>query len=93
MKPVLDDTETILNASVLTAADVVHKRVRCPVCGIFVFKRWPEGWDGHASSNVSCKGLSSRGAALRKEEFKDATRHLFRGNRGLTRSRVRGKDK
>ena len=39
MKPQLSSAGTILNAAVLTAADVVHKRVLCPACMEKEFKR------------------------------------------------------
>jgi hypothetical protein len=45
MKPQLSSGGTILNAAVLTAADVVHKRVLCPACMEKEFERWPGGWD------------------------------------------------
>lgn len=54
MKPQLSSGRTILNAAVLTADDVVHKRVLCPACMEHEFKMWPEGWDAHAVHR--CKG-------------------------------------
>ncbi|MGE5487178.1 MAG: hypothetical protein ACM3ZB_05070 [bacterium] len=38
----------ITNADELTALDLFHEKVLCPVCGEKVFAMWPEGWDGHA---------------------------------------------
>jgi hypothetical protein len=54
MKPQLSSTGTILNAAVLSAADVAHKRVLCPACMEKEFEMWPEGWDAHAAHR--CKG-------------------------------------
>ena len=67
---------TILNAAVLVAADVAHKRVLCPACMEKEFERWPEGWDAHAAHR--CKGLSEGTPRERKAEFKHALAHLFR---------------
>ena len=76
MKPVKDTDGTILNASVLQATDVVHKRVLCPACGQKVFVMWPEGWDGHAAWR--CDGLSSTEREARKAEYKQVLGYLFR---------------
>ena len=76
MKPVKDADGTILNAAVLRDSQVVRKRVRCPGCGVKVFKKWPGGWDGHAAN--SCSGLESTSEVDRKTEFKTAFRTLFR---------------
>lgn len=67
---------TILNAAVLSAADVAHERVICPICMEKVFEMWPEGWDAHAAH--TCKGLEGESPETRKPEFKSALRHLFR---------------
>ena len=67
---------TILNAAVLTAADVVHQRVLCPACMTKVFESWPEGWDAHAAHR--CTALSEATPVKRKAEFKQALAHLFR---------------
>ena len=76
MKAVKDADGTILNAAVLHARDVVHKRVLCPACGQKVFVMWPEGWDGHAAWR--CDGLGSESREDRKAEYKQTLGHLFR---------------
>jgi hypothetical protein len=76
MKPQLSKTGTILNAAVLSAADLVHKRVLCPACMEKEFARWPEGWDAHAAHR--CKGLDGGSTESRKAEFKQKLGHLFR---------------
>lgn len=76
MKPQLSSDGTILNAAVLTAADVVHKRVLCPVCMEKVFAMWPEGWDAHAAHR--CGGVESGSPEDRKAAFRLAVGHLFR---------------
>ena len=50
------------------------KAKNCPACGQR-FRRWPFGWDSHAAHR--CTGLSSKGAAARKAEFKRKFGHLF----------------
>jgi hypothetical protein len=75
MKTVRNSDGVIVNAAVLTAADVVHQPVLCPACGQLL-KKWPEGWDAHAAHK--CKGLSCKTAKNRKAEFKRALNHLFR---------------
>ena len=60
----------------LTAAEVVHETVLCPACHEFVFKMWPEGWDGH--SGWKCLGLASSDIPGRKREFKQRFGFLFR---------------
>jgi len=67
---------TILNAAVLTAAEVAHERVLCPACMDHSFTMWPEGWDAHAAHR--CKGLDEGTAQARKAEFKRVLSHLFR---------------
>jgi hypothetical protein len=67
---------TILNAAVLCAQDVVHKRVLCPACMDKVFEMWPEGWDAHAAHR--CSGVSDGSVEARKAEFKEVLGHLFR---------------
>ena len=75
MQPVADQHGTILNALVLTADQITHKRVRCPVCSMKDFAMWPEGWDAHAAHK--CAGLDDGPAEQRKQQFHAATRHLF----------------
>lgn len=75
MEVVSDQQGTILNAAVLGAQDVVHKRVLCPACGRKVFAMWPEGWDAHAATQ--CGGLDDGSAEERKREFKTRLSHLF----------------
>ena len=76
MKPQLSSDNTILNAAVLTAADVAHKRVLCPVCMEKVFAMWPEGWDAHAAHR--CPGLEHGPIDARKAAYRKALGHLFR---------------
>jgi hypothetical protein len=76
MKAQLSSGGTILNAAVLTAADVVNKRVLCPACMEKEFERWPGGWDAHAAH--SCKGVQGLSPEARKAEFKRVLGHLFR---------------
>jgi len=76
MKPVTDTNGTIQNAMVLTAHQVTHKRVRCPVCAMMDFEKWPEGWDAHATHK--CTGLDNGTPEERKQQFRAVTRHLFR---------------
>ena len=76
MKPVLDSDGVILNAAVLSADHVIHRRVLCPRCGSKVFERWPDGWDAHAASR--CRGLESEGQTALKAEYKATFRTLFR---------------
>jgi hypothetical protein len=76
MRPQHSSGGTILNAAVLVAADVVHKRVLCPACMDKEFERWPEGWDAHAAHR--CKGLQEGTPQARKAEFKRVLGHLFR---------------
>jgi hypothetical protein len=68
---------TILNAAVLSAAEVAHERVLCPACMSKVFERWPEGWDAHAAHR--CEGVSLGTPEERKAEFRRVLGHLFRG--------------
>ena len=74
MKILHDSEQYIVNASVLTAANLHMQHVRCPACADFGFFRWPSGWDGHAQV---CKGLSDGSVEERKKEFKSALGHLF----------------
>lgn len=76
MKPQLSQDGTILNAAVLTAADVAHNRVLCPACMEKVFAMWPEGWDAHAAHR--CPGMEPGPAEARKAEFRRVLGHLFR---------------
>ena len=76
MKPQLSSGGTILNAAVLTAAHVVHKRLLCPACMEKEFERWPGGWDAHAAHG--CKGVDGATPEERKAEFKRVLGHLFR---------------
>ena len=76
MKPQLGKDGTILNAAVLTAADVAHKQVLCPACMEKVFVMWPEGWDAHAAHR--CQGLDAGSPDVRKAEFRRVLGHLFR---------------
>ena len=76
MKPQLSSGGVILNAAVLTATDVVHKRILCPACMEKEFERWPEGWDAHAAHR--CKGVDGATPQARKTEFKRVLGHLFR---------------
>jgi hypothetical protein len=80
MKAQLSSDGTILNAAVLTADDVAHKRVLCPACMEKEFEMWPEGWDAHAAHR--CKGLDTGTPQTRKAEFKRVLGHLFRSSRG-----------
>jgi len=75
MKPVLQNN-VIINAAVLSADDVTHRRVICPACGKFEFQMWPEGWDAHAEHR--CEGLTSGTPEERKKEFKSKLKHLFK---------------
>jgi hypothetical protein len=66
----------IENTAGLSVDQVVHERVRCPACQVFVFQMWPDGWDAHS---VRCGGLQQFATAKRrKEAFKVSYRHLFR---------------
>ncbi len=76
MRPQLSANGTILNAAVLTASDVAHKRVLCPGCMEKEFEMWPEGWDAHAA--YRCKGVDGNSPQARKAEFKQILGHLFR---------------
>jgi hypothetical protein len=76
MKPQLSSTGTILNAAVLSAVDVAHKRVLCPACMEKEFEMWPEGWDAHAAHR--CKGVEGATPQERKAEYKRVLNHLFR---------------
>ncbi len=76
MKIVRDRNDTIINAMILTADQVANQRVRCPVCGVKEFIKWPEGWDGHAG--YRCAALTATNIELRKKEFKQVASHLFR---------------
>jgi len=76
MRPQLSSTGIILNAAVLTAAEVAHKRVLCPACMEEEFEMWPEGWDAHAAH--WCKGLEGATPQERRAEFKRALGHLLR---------------
>jgi hypothetical protein len=75
MNIIRNKTGTIINAMVLAAKQVAHENVRCPVCGEMDFKKWPEGWDGHAGSK--CAALTATTPEARRKQFKDAARHLF----------------
>lgn len=44
--PRRDREGVIINAHELTAAQVAHKKVRCPACEKLTFKMWPEGRSG-----------------------------------------------
>lgn len=66
----------IEGADDLTAAEVVHRRVRCPACQEKVFERWPDGWDAHAAHR--CQGLAAATEGGRKAEFRERYSHLFR---------------
>jgi hypothetical protein len=76
MKPQLSSNGTILNAAVLTPADLTHKRVLCPACMDKEFAMWPDGWDAHAAHK--CKGVDEGTPEARKAEFKRKLSHLFR---------------
>jgi hypothetical protein len=76
MRPQLSSMGTILNAAVLTPAQVIHKRVLCPACMEKEFVMWPEGWDAHAAHK--CKGLDAESPEGRKAEYKRSLGHLFR---------------
>jgi hypothetical protein len=67
---------SIRNAMALTASDIVHERVVCPLCSDMVFEMWPEGWDAHAEHR--CRGVSGATVEERKADFKRLTLHLFR---------------
>jgi hypothetical protein len=43
MKILLDSEQYIVNASVLTAAELHMQHVRCPACAEFGFFLWPSG--------------------------------------------------
>jgi len=66
---------SITNAAALTAADVTHDRVLCPICERKVFAMWPEGWDMHAAHKCRVAGETHE---ERKAAFKRQLRHLFR---------------
>ena len=66
----------ILNASDLTADDLVQQRVLCPACGDMTFAMWPEGWDSHAAHR--CAGIQGATPEARKAAFKHRYDHLFR---------------
>jgi hypothetical protein len=76
MQPIMRSDGAIINALELRAADVSHKKVLCPCCHEFVFKMWPEGWDGH--SGYKCSGLAASAIDGRKGEFKTRFGFLFR---------------
>jgi hypothetical protein len=69
---------TILNAALLSAAEVAHDRVLCPACTYKVFEKWPEGWDAHAAHR--CEGVNPGTPEERKAEFRRVLGHLFRGS-------------
>lgn len=71
-----DADGAILNATDLSADDVVGERVLCPGCRQKVFVSWPEGWDAHAAHR--CSGVAGRTPEERKASFKDRFGHLFR---------------
>ena len=71
-----DENGYITNAIDLTADDVAHQKVLCPLCSQR-FEMWPEGWDAHASSITRCN-LSAATKEERKSEYKATLRHLFR---------------
>ena len=66
---------TILNAAVLSAAEVAHERVLCPACMYEVFEKWPESWDTHAVHR--CEGLNPGSPEERRAEFRRVLGHLF----------------
>ena len=78
MKTIRGSDGTILNAAVLSADDVAHEQVMCPICADKVFTMWPEGWDAHAVHR--CAGLDAGSAEARKAQYKTALRHLFRAS-------------
>lgn len=55
-------------------ANPVHQRT-CPACGMFVFKRWPFGWDAHSAHR--CTGVEGTNPEERKAEFRQRFGHLF----------------
>ncbi len=67
-----------INPNGLTAKDVSGKNVLCPACQrkVFVFARWPFGWDAHAAH--SCDGLEAGTPDARKREYKTRFEHLFK---------------
>ena len=65
-----------MNAAVLSAALLAHRRVLCPICMEKVFEMWPVGWDAHAAHK--CAGLDDGTEQERKAAFKGALSHLFR---------------
>lgn len=79
MTPVRTSDGVITNGADLSAADVAHKKVICPACGVFVFQMWPEGWDAHAAHR--CAGLCATPVDDRKREFRSRFSHLFRSPR------------
>jgi uncharacterized protein (DUF433 family) len=66
----------IINATELPAENLTHDKVLCPACRVFVFQKWPEGWDGH--SGWKCTGLEGSDVEERKTEFKLRFALLFR---------------
>jgi hypothetical protein len=76
VRPQLSRTGVILNASVLTPDQLVHKCVLCPACMDKEFAMWPEGWDAHAAHK--CKGVDEGSPEQRKAEYKRSLGHLFR---------------
>lgn len=50
-----------------SVSDTDHQR-SCPACNKHIFKRWPFGWDAHATHR--CTGLTEVEPEARKKEFR-----------------------
>lgn len=50
-------------------------RMECPACGVFVFERWPLGWDAHAVH--TCTGLDATDPIDRKVEYRRRFAEFF----------------
>lgn len=65
----------IINAEDLTVLEVVERRALCPCCHGMVFRKWPLGWDAHASK---CRGAEGDTDRERKMYFGERFVRLFR---------------
>ena len=76
MRPIRNGDGAIVNAALLTAEEVAHKKVLCPACADMTFEMWPEGWDAHAEHK--CAGVEGNTAEERKTDFKETLKYIFR---------------
>lgn len=66
-------------AGTLTANDVVGRvgrvgrKIKCPACNVFIFQKWPLGWDAHVANK--CPIAQGDDAKSRKLWFKNRYRH------------------